>query len=395
MRRATGFSLIELLIVIAVIALLSGMLMPMYGIVRASSMKSRTQVVLKKVEIGLRAFRVEWGAYPYQATYPAEIAPGSPFPNRLFRRLGGELDAATRAKVVADMDAAGGVYAYRCSLVPGGNNAACFTEGVQPSPLTYTWGAVGGAFHALFLAGTDLAWQNPNYGAMWMLNQAAQERTRIAVAAGHAGLRGPLISRSATAVAVDHTATAVLAAPASAAAPGMAADYLRGELEPSSLSGQDVVDAWGRPIVYICQAIPGMQGTAGVVWSYQVPGFDSRYMGLGPQGFDPASGPGPALIAGKRPLLLGGGRIPVGQGVSDAGDGLGPAPADAACLPDPARPQRSDVRYYATLGHQNEFELWSCGPDGGFAYLRDEAQNRDNIAALPYNRGLDLPGASP
>ncbi len=48
----------------------------------------------------------------------------------------------------------------------------------------------------------------------------------------------------------------------------------------------------------------------------------------------------------------------------------------------------SDLRTSAGPAFVHEFELWSAGPDGRFAHLRDDGLNRDNIPLLPYNRGL-------
>ncbi len=71
----------------------------------------------------------------------------------------------------------------------------------------------------------------------------------------------------------------------------------------------------------------------------------------------------------------------------DPATGVG-LPADGDRLPDPDDLWRSDRRFYAAPGFELEFELWSAGPDGRFAWMRDEAANRDNVAGDLYDQGL-------
>ena len=378
-----GFTLIELLIVISILLLLMGMLLPMYGIIQRSTLRSRSEFVLKKVDTALRLFKTEWGAYPYQSSYP-DMAPGSRFPNHLFYRIGTNISIGDRAKVVADMDAAGTLYAYQCT-VKNVSGSFQITEPAQLSPFAFTYASAGVAFHDQFIAGTDFDYQGKNYGAMALLNQSAQEQARLAMVAGNIAMRGPLVCTDAATVAVNRTNQVLLPAAQSAGNPGMAVDYLKGDIDASCIGGDDILDAWRKPLVYICQSTPGMQGAGGAIWGFQVPGYDSRMMGLGALGFDPATGPGPALLSG-RPLLLFSGRVRLSQ--HDAGDGLGATPTDAAAFPSTSNLQDSDVRYYAAPGYEKEFELWSGGPDKDFSYMRGAQANRDNVAILPYNRGL-------
>lgn len=380
-----GFTLLELLIVIAIIALLAGMLMPMVGVIRQSTLRSRTEFVMRKTEAGLRLFKAEWGGYPYQQTYPAAVSAGEPFPNRLYYRIGSDISAADRGRVMVDMEAASAAFAYSCAVTQG-DRSAQFAECAAPSAHAFRNANCVTAFTALFITATGSDAGAPDFALPAMLNQAAQEQARLAMVIGATGMRGPIVCTSAMAVGFNRSAQPLLASYASAGNPGFAADYLKGEIPAGQLRGEDILDGWRRPLVYICQAVPGMQGQGGATWNRKVPSYDSRYLGLGAIGFDLATGPGQALITGGRPLLAYGGRVRLSRG--DAGDGLGPTPADATWFPDATDLRGSDVRYYAAPGFETEFELWSAGRDGAFSYRRSDPANRDNVSVIDYNRGL-------
>jgi hypothetical protein len=180
-----------------------------------------------------------------------------------------------------------------------------------------------------------------------------------------------------------------LPTPSSAAVPGpgpgWASDYLAGDIESRYRSGDAILDDWKSPIVYICQMVPGIDGVAARMAENRIAIRENRKYGLGPMGFDPSTGPGPALAA-SRPFLLYGGRVPLSS--RDAGDGLGPTPSDSTFFPDANVLKHSDMRYYAAPPYACEFELWSAGPDRRFSYMRDDAVNSDNIAASEYQEGL-------
>ena len=59
-----GFSLIELLIVIALIALLAGMVMAAAGAIQQQMLKKRTQAFLAEIQGGLDNYKVDHGTYP-------------------------------------------------------------------------------------------------------------------------------------------------------------------------------------------------------------------------------------------------------------------------------------------------------------------------------------------
>lgn len=62
--RLGGFSLIELLTVIAVVAVLAGILIPTVGSARVSAKKAKTRVLFNQWAVAIEAFRQEYGYYP-------------------------------------------------------------------------------------------------------------------------------------------------------------------------------------------------------------------------------------------------------------------------------------------------------------------------------------------
>lgn len=363
--------MIELLVAMSIIAVLVGMLAPMIGVVRRSTERTSTQVVLKKVDTALRMFKTDWQVYPGQMSYAAAAGDHG---NRLGYSIGSDLDTTQRSAILGDATSAAAQYNYACT---GGGSPV--ESGTQPSTLTYRSSDIVNEPN-LYNSGYYTC-----YAAL--VNRMAREQVRLAAVSGNLWLRGAVVSNTDTSIVANRLATSVFSTPASgsyANGPGWAHDYLAGELEKRYRDGNAILDAWKRPLTYVCQVVPGVSGATAIIYTQYVTIANSRRYGLGAIGFDPSQGPGPAL-ATTRPWLLYSGRIALVA--SDAGDGK-PLPADATYLPDPANLLHSDMRYYAAARFVREFELWSSGPDKSIEYMRDARVNTDNISVVPYNGGL-------
>lgn len=221
MNRA-AFTLIEVAIVLAIVALLSGMAMPVVSTAQKRAKQTNTLSLLRKVEAGLELFRGEMDTYPYQLH-----ATSDPFPaadNRLAWTLGKDLAAAERCALDSDLAAVRAAYAV-------GGAQALVRADVDP---TY------------YTAGTTAERLQNQDMAIGMVNRMGVERASLALIAGNGaitGLRG-------------HTTQRVLAAPASQ---GFARDYLAHDLETKRIRGDAIIDLYGHPLVYICPVVQGMR----------------------------------------------------------------------------------------------------------------------------------------
>jgi type II secretory pathway pseudopilin PulG len=391
--RTAGFTLVELLVVVSILMLLASMAMPMLNIIRNESLKSRTTFIVSKVDGSLRLFKTDWGVYPYQQSYPDLTTSGQvpqPASNHLAYRLGRPLADVDRVAMTANMAAAQSAFGY--NFLPGG----AWTEGVQPAPnINYTANDLG-------LVNHDVG--DPNYQPIRVctavvLNRMGGERAADAMLAGDTDLRGPIESDATGAMVANRANVAIIPAASLAAGtpgldPGMANDYLLGSLDRHCIVGDTIVDAWHHPLVYVCQAIPGIRNAPNwvggngysLITSQNPEGcFDPKNYGLGPIGFDPTTGPVASVTAANRTTLLYDGRIRLSR--TDAGDGQA-TPVDVSYFPTANQLMTSDVRYYAAPGFETEFELWSAGRDGRFSYQRDDKANADNLAAQGYNKPL-------
>jgi prepilin-type N-terminal cleavage/methylation domain-containing protein len=326
--KRNGFTLIELLVVISIIATLMGLAMPIVSIAGRASRKTATRSVMVKVEIAARLFRADMGPYPYQASY-ADLAAGDSWTNRLYYQLGTNIAPNDYDNVLADADAVAALYAD-----------------------------VGSSIHA-YTSGDTNNWK----GSAAIANRMASERVRLAIFSGNTAITGAVLPVPYRYTRRVLPTGPLLATPASAGKPGWAKDYLNGEIEKRYISDEAILDAWKKPILYVCQVVEGMNSAPMVNAD-----TDTAY-NLN------------AIDVGLQPL----GRISLADIDTITGN---PLTSEPTYLPDLTNRKHSDRRFYAAPGYEIEFELWSAGPDGRAEWMRDASVNTDNVSLLPYDRNI-------
>jgi type II secretory pathway pseudopilin PulG len=310
--------LLELLIVVSVVVMLMGMLMPLINIANRMAKQTATRSVMIKVDIAARRFREDVGAYPYQRSYADPLANWT---NNLAWHLGTTMDGDQYGDVTKDAKTA----------------AAHYNTYVTTAPNNHAFNDV-------------------------MLTRMAAERARIMILAGNLDVKGPQTSNDvdnngAVITVTAKPSTDLVTSPDS---DGWADDYLEGELESRYRSGQQILDAWKTPLIYVCQVTPGMTPAVRVQ--------NKRHLR--------------AISFGLHTL----GRTTLAE--RDALTGLNVA-AHATYLPSLTALRHSDRRFYAAPRYEDEFELWSAGPDGKADWMRDaEPANRDNLSPTPYDKEL-------
>ncbi|MBN8525222.1 MAG: type II secretion system protein [Planctomycetes bacterium] len=394
-RQARGFTVLELLIVVSIIAVLAGMFTALLGIAGRQARRANSEATMRKVATAIRMFQRDNGVLPYQARYPVAgagaavvlqkgwndypdaVSPAEPFPNILARRLARTMDASEQAAVHTAAATAAAKYGYYARLrsassgsIELGSTLAYCKEHIQ---------ALDGQVNInLTLTSTVDAARLSSY-----LNRSAADRARRAIYAGALDLEGPLIAGpTSTAAAKDLTATPLLTgAEAGSLTTGWCDDYLEGGLAERDRSGDAVIDAWGRPLVYVCMVVPRQRSTSAWIYNTVVKSQDLVWYGMGATGYRANTGPWAGLVADRRWRVLQNGRVTVGANAVDN------RPA-GVLTGNPGAAMDSDRRWFAAPGFELDFELWSAGPDGRFAWTRSDPANRDNVPAFAYDRGL-------
>jgi prepilin-type N-terminal cleavage/methylation domain-containing protein len=377
-----GFTFIELLTVLLILGILVAMTMSLLGVGRTAALRTQSQGIMRKVDAALRQFKVDFKGYPYQAHYP-DLAAGERWHNRLYYQIGTDIADEDRDRVVADMDTAAAQYAYDCRVaepaaptahmfranrgdgqrrkvpgnVPEGDDAPQFS---YQNSFNHEW------YFCYNPNGDTNTYNQVSRSTCVMLNRMASERARVLMLIGAVDSGGVTMTDVTGGGGIVHkgrdvSGVPLVASPQSEQRPGWAVDYLKGELETRYFNGDEILDAWRNPLIYICQVKPGSQGSLALALGYTTNIPSPGQYGLAP--------------IGRKTLR------------STNSDGT-PMPPDGDALPDPMNPRHSDITQYATRGYELEFELWSSGPDGKFGKMRDDRENRDNIPCDKYDDGI-------
>jgi prepilin-type N-terminal cleavage/methylation domain-containing protein/prepilin-type processing-associated H-X9-DG protein len=81
-RRAKAFTLVELLVVIAVIAILAALLLPALNRAKIAEESTTCRSNLRQITVGMNLYVQQFAAYPYSATFSFDLEPfvGAPWP---------------------------------------------------------------------------------------------------------------------------------------------------------------------------------------------------------------------------------------------------------------------------------------------------------------------------
>jgi len=332
-----GFTLVELVMVVGIMAVLFAVALPLLGLAQREAKKGATRVVMAKVDTAIRLFRSEIGSYPWQPDYP-DIANGAVWTNRLHYHIGSDISAAELDVLRSESVAAAMVYRMDVA-VPARDPRAFWPRD-----------------HHKYVEDSAI-------GVSSILNSMASERARLAIFAGNTTIATPAIPAAHMAtwpVAQRRPGiptTPLLSNPDSR---GWARDFLVGEIPREYRSGDAILDAWGRPLLYVSQVVEGVAASpSDGVWGYVIRPADYGMQALGRTTLAPQD-----ALTGK------------------------PLTSDPVRLPDLSNLRRSDRRYYAPRGLELEFELWSAGPDGRADWMRDAAVNRDNVSLDNYDGSI-------
>lgn len=102
-RKRSGFSLIELLIVIALIALLAGMVMAASAAIQGKMLRNRAEAFLAEIQGGLDLYKIDHGTYPINPADDRDAA-AKKGAHILYKYLSGDFDPVDGEFDLADPD---------------------------------------------------------------------------------------------------------------------------------------------------------------------------------------------------------------------------------------------------------------------------------------------------
>ena len=352
--RRHGFTLIELLVVLAVMASLAAMLAPMLQIARRKADEAATRGLLARIDAALGRFHTETGTWPYQGRTDADtdLLVGNDLARRLAHQPTGAELALLRGDL-ADADTAYATGAVHALVAPARPYDP--TDGGPPdtTPDTDIDPRVGTPQVKTIPKTQDKRSIRMRELHARLTNRLATERLRLAVLAGNPQIPGirPRAPADGVVPGRSPAASTTVLNPASR---GFCADYLSGEIEARAIGGDQLLDRYGRPLVYICPVVGGVGGL---------------------QPASPMIRPTERSYGGTENLYENTPLDPSFYRLGSLGRQL-------------ATSRSSDLRFTAARPFLHRFELWSAGRDGTCAVLRDDPSNRDNVSAGPYLEGL-------
>jgi len=86
MKNGKGFTLIEMLVVIAIISIVAAMVMPAVQKARGRAMNAKTESMIHQIEIAMAMYETDFGVYPYDNETPSDIITSERLYDYLTRR---------------------------------------------------------------------------------------------------------------------------------------------------------------------------------------------------------------------------------------------------------------------------------------------------------------------
>ncbi len=405
--RRSGFTLIELLVVMAIMAILSGMLSVILSIAQREAKKSSTRATLMKVDQGIRLFRTEVGAYPFQTDLSTADVDPTKWTNNLAYRLAWKPANAAARKTYQDnlqadltlihtkfvfkagkkvgMAGGDGTHAFRFEDYYSGPANPLFLTNLllYPGSLSLTddkFTTEDGTACNYMIPG----WDTGGSGTALVLTRMADEISSLRYLSGQLPVEAPTGFDPAD--PVDKALRPNLDARYTFlhfSAPLPVIHYTAYRYVPYNKRGVIADDSRGPVLTTVAATAAGWRS------EYLTDSLKIQSAPNTPGEIDPT---GTFIIdAYRHPLVYvctftpgaRGYRHALGGSAVDESD-YGMAPFSRLQTKDLA----SDIRTTSALTYTMEFELWSPGSDGRFGHMRDDPLNRDNISLLPYNKGL-------